>query len=79
MSARVSTSWDQRDAGSPPPFDPQTFVTRVSERSPEWKSHTSLGTARQAIGYRRRGYRMIREIWVHQDGEWTLVESRDRE
>lgn len=80
MTERMSTSRDRRPANSPPPFEPMTVVSRVSERSPEWKSHTGLPQARAALAYRRGSWgRQIREVWQFTDGEWSLVETRTKE
>lgn len=75
----VTTALDNRPAGSPPPVDPAVFMTRISSRSPQWKSHSRMSSARGALTYhRKRGYgrpeTRIAEIWEIVNGEWRQVE-----
>jgi hypothetical protein len=68
----VTRAHDTRLAGSPPPFSPSVVVSRVSGRRPEWKAHTSMRQAHQAMAY-HRAYSQTVEVWEHRGGDWNLV------
>lgn len=65
----MTSARDTRPAGSPPPFSPSIVVSRVSGRIPEWKAHTSMRQARQAMAY-HRAYSQTTEVWEFADGTW---------
>jgi len=56
---------------TPPKFEVPVAATRIYDRNPEWKFHTDLGKAKNAIayadGYDRETYQFYArpgEIWV---------------
>jgi hypothetical protein len=58
--------------GDPPPFDFPVAATRIKWRSPEWKFHTNIGHAKNAVGQSWYNGARGGQIWVLQDGEWSL-------
>lgn len=70
--------WDARPAGSAPPVEPPTYMSRVTGRTPAWKAHATLGQARGALSVRRSIWQTenVREIWVYTEGAWRLLEAK---
>lgn len=50
---------------TPPNFKVPLAATRIYDRSPEWKFHTSIALAKSAISY---GEHTIRHDWVDSNG-----------
>lgn len=64
---------------TPPKFEVPVAATRIYDRTPEWKFHTDLGKAKNALaygdGYDRKTYQSYAragEIWVLGIDEWEL-------
>ncbi|WP_367135726.1 hypothetical protein [Saccharothrix sp. HUAS TT1] len=70
-----NTSIDRRPPGSTPPIDPTAYASRVPDRSPNWKVHTTLGRARAAVGWSGYGGPRGGEVWKLVDGEWKLLDT----
>lgn len=67
------------DRLTPPPFKHPVAATRIYDRIPEWKYHTSIGLAKNAIAYSvdynhvtRESYAREGEIWTYINGVWEL-------
>lgn len=64
---------------TPPKFKMPVAATRIYDRIPEWKFHTDLGKAKNAIAFGSGYDRIARkelaragEIWTLIDGVWEL-------
>lgn len=64
--------------GTPPTFSPPTIATRVPARTPEWKTHRTMGHARAALSTRRYWSSTdYGEVWTHTGAEWVLAEVQE--